>query len=420
MQPATPPATPLTVEACIRSWNESKVGRYGMAEILTPDAPLKKALFGINSFNWTPELDEHFICQVSLTAKGWKVVALLKDKEDAGSTVVLKGVVESAQGSGKDKAWRIKVDTSDDKEIIASLKLETLKPTGLIDFEPGAKLVFEAFRTSRACTVTKLLSPTVTEAFESGEHIAFVRFDWSIVTGDKRSTLAIFSATANAWLHSSITADMLQRCGIRTLARAPNPWPKNREASDTLIEEWQTTLRDGDTVELEALKIDRLRVTTALYKTKDKTGLKIESLVAPLQLRNPVSPDEIIDWVSTSVLQIEALTASKLAVEPEIQVPASPDDILEITAPPASKEPPSTRYKITFQVNDPRLGRGEVTGNFYESKVAAGGLEKKVPCVVRIAAYTNKNTGNTKWIVSTIHRSQPITRIEHDDYSHDQ
>lgn len=396
----------LTVQARITSWSESKFGRYAVAEILTPDVEAKKALFGANRFRWAPELDTPFTCIISPSDKGWKVVAL---PDEEGTTVLLKGTFKEVQGQGRDRIWQIEVSAGQSQATgIAHLKNDVLQEAGLIDFEPGALLEFEALKTSHACTVTRIMFPQIKDAFEDGEHIAFVRADWR-PEKDKGVRVAVLSRNCRVWIHMYIASDLLKRCGITSLVKAPYPWTIHQTESRNAIHAWQETLQNGNTDERDALSMDRLLVTTQLYASKGKTGLSLRKLVAPLRMRSPLSPDEVIDWISAHVVDIKP--SAPRANRSEVHEQPQPDHPT-VTGSLRKTTPPNAASQVTFKVQAPGLGRGEVQGRFYEPRVKAAGLAIGVPCIVTLAAY-NLN-GEARWTIKKVHQSEPAQRIEND------
>ncbi|WP_294738680.1 hypothetical protein [uncultured Pseudomonas sp.] len=378
----------LTVTVRIHAWKVAKNGnRYGVAEVLSPDISVEKAMYYIDTHGWEPPLDEEFACLISEKGSWWQVVGFPPDPEDEATEVVLTGVCEGSHGKHAAQVWRLRVSSeSDDPDFMATLTQPLLKEAGLIDIEPGAHVHFEALKSRRTCTASKIISPTAHDALDPGEQIAFVRFDWPN-TKVPAGAAKIFSEKTKVWLGLNIEAALLKRCGIDALSQAVGPWPASLQTSHTLIEQWQTTLREGDQEQIQALRIDRLRVTVRPYKTTTSVGVNLEKLVAPLQIRHPFSPDEVIDWVDAVICDIQPAEKKKTT---------SPD------------------FKVTFKIKDPRLGRGEVCGNFFLQSTTAADLKTGVPCVVDLAAYTNK-AGQPTWTIHRLHRSQPLLQNINED-----
>lgn len=378
----------LTVTVRINAWKVAKNGnRYGVAEVLSPGISVEKVMYYIGTHGWEPPLGEEFTCLISEKKSWWQVIGFPPDPEDEATEVVLTGVCESSHGKYKDQVWHLRVASeTDDPDFMATLSQPLLKEAGLLDIEPGAHVHFEALKSRRTCTVSKILSPTAHDAFDPGEQIAFVRFDWPN-TKVQAGAAKIFSDKAKVWLELRLEADLLKRCGIEALSRAEGPWPASLNASHRLIEQWQSTLREGDPEQVQALKIDRLQVTVRPYKTTTSVGINLEKLLAPLQIRHPFSPDEVIEWVDAITCDIQ---------------------------PAKKKKPTSPDFKVTFKIKDPRLGRGEVSGNFFLQSTTAADLKTGVPCVVDLAAYTNK-AGQPIWTVNQLHRSQPLMQNINED-----
>lgn len=329
--------------------------------------------------------------------------------DEEGTTVLLKGTFKEVQGQGRDRIWQIEISEGQSQATgIAQLKNDVLQEAGLIDFEPGAVLEFEALKTSRACTVTRIMFPQIKDAFEDGEHIAFLRAEWC-AEKEKGVRVAVLSRSCRAWIHMYITSDLLKRCGITKLVEAPLPWTVHHAESRNTVHAWQEILQNGNADERDALSMDRLLVTTQIYTSKGKSGLSLRKLVAPLRMRSPRSPDEVIDWISAHVVNIKPspprANRSQAAEQPRPNRSAVTGSLEKTT-------PPNTASQVTFKVQAPGVGRGEVQGRFSEPRVKAAGLAIGVPCIVTLAAYSLN--GEARWTIKKVHQSEPAQRIEND------
>ncbi|MBX8554318.1 hypothetical protein K5D43_07470 [Pseudomonas cichorii] len=388
-----PPSLPtVTVQARITRWRESEKGRYGLAEILTPDSPTEKAFFAISEHQTEPELDESFECLIRLVSSRWRVVRMACDEPPP--VLELSGtVVELLEQRGL-PAWKVRLELADGEVRYARLPSKCLDSAYLVWLEPGEQVRVRVTLPSQGLgEVEALLGPTASSTLAPDTdhpakgYLAVALQDWH-ADGEKKPKSLRFALCvpgAGAWPLIWVKPSFLRSQGIRSVERVSLKEGFDLEAAHERLEDAAMVLQAGDREELADLVVDVIRMEVVF----DARALRwsFQRLRAPLSLREPEEDGESVDWVRACVCGIEDKTPV-----------TNKEDGLEPAAESVTRTPTT---RISMEINDPRLGRGRVNGFLSVDIVRQAALDEGVQTIVRLVS--NKSY----WNIKALHRSTP-------------
>lgn len=385
------------VSARIDKWQEGKYGPYGFAKVLSADPPVTEAIYFASVAKARPALGESFDCSISVVKGRWRVIALASEREPVEQA--LSGVVRSCCGSDMKRSWRIELDTAKDGINFATLTTLVLREAKVAHLDNGQPLSFMALLSPTGdWSVTKVLTPLAAEAItDHAGNLAFLALaltSWTPDTNRKSLTFAVNSPPSKVWPLVYVPTALLVKQSLRTIRQADAiDASAITSAKATLLHAAQV-LQCGSAQELTDLSVDCLQ----LALTWDAAGARwnCRRLLGPLRLRDP-NPGEVIDWVSACVTELE--TPAKAKVEEAADVAELCDDD-EADGPQLKTNQAS--IKVRMDINDPRVGRGNISGYFSTSIVDAAGLAEGVTVVVRISSSTPPY-----WNAKRLHRSTP-------------
>lgn len=381
-----------TVLAQITHWRESQKGRFGFAEILTPDCPTKQAFFGISEHQTEPELNESFECSIKLVGGRWRVVRMASDEPPP--VLELAGTVVELMAQGKRPAWKVQLHTAEGDVRFAQLSDKCLDAVHLLWLEPGAQIsVRVALPAQGVGDVEALLTPTASSVLDPGsEHpaqgyLALAQQNWT-VDGDKQPKairFALHVPGAKGWPSIWVTPGVLRSQGIRSVEKVSLAQAFNQQGAHEHLEHAALVLQTGDAEDMAELVIDVVRLGVKFDARQQRWSF--QRLRAPLSLREPEEDGECVDWVQARVCGVEEQTPVN-----------NKEDGLEPAAEKLTR-PQATR--VSMAINDPRLGRGEVKGFLPTESVRHAALEEGVQTIVRLVSK------KTYWNIKALHRSTP-------------
>lgn len=385
------------VSARIDKWQEGQHGPYGFAKVLSPDPPVTEAIYFASAAKAHPALGEPFDCSISNVKGRWRVIALASECEPVEQA--LSGVVRSCCVSDMKRSWRIELDTATGGISFATLTTQVLREAKVAHLENGQPLSFMALLPPTGdWSVTKVLTPLAAEAITdhagNSAFLALALTNWTADTGGKSVAFAVNSPPSKVWPLVHVPSKLLSKQSIRIIRQADAIDASAISSAKTTLLDAAQVLQCGSAEELARLSFDCLQ----LALTWDSAGARwnCRRLLAPLSLRDP-NPGEAIDWVSACVTELE--TPANAKVEEAADVAERCDDD-EANGPQLKKTQAS--IKVRMDIDDPRVGRGNISGYFSTSIVDAAGLAKGVTVVVRISSSTPPY-----WNAKRLHRSTP-------------
>lgn len=389
---------PITVSVCLEEWLDGPYGKYARAKVLTPDSPSPEAIYSLKALKIQPEIGVPFDCKIQLSKSRWRVVELAENARPV--EVKLTGFVESDSESGTRRSWRIKLVTGQPGSAYATLDFKTLRAARFAHVDRGQELIFLALPSEADWTVTEILAPTLSTVITDSliAYHAFSLWDWN--SNDTRESVpfAIRLPGLSIWPLVNVFNTFLRRQSIPSLMGIDLIDPSALSRAQDYIVHAQNILREGSPQEIDDLRIGCLEVTL-IWNARGFWNAR--KLVAPIPMREP-KPKESIDWVEGTVVAVDDLEASE-----SIDVDAEPlehDEINPQDEPPEgdSSKKKTQRVKVTIEIRDQRVGRGNVNGFLKREEVAYGGLTKGTKTVVQLV-------GNPPyWNVRCLHRSLPM------------
>ena len=383
---------PLGIPVSVRidKWLDGKYGRFAYAKVLTPEAPTAEAVFNPKKFQAEPPLREAFDCGIKQVGARWQVVSVASEPKPVEKE--LRGCVESSAGSGNGRSWVIKL-APESGSGQATLTTKVLRAARFAHVECGQELTFIALSSNeREWVITSLLSPKVAEVVEASNpedrYLAFAMKDWNEGADAKTVIVAVHAPPSKIWPLVYVKTPLLTNQTIRSVHMADLGSSQTINAAPADLAEAAKTLQCGTADELADLCIYCLQLT---LKWDAQQRWNVGRLTGPLSLREP-EKGEIIEWVQACVTEVKPL-------DPVVELPeVSADDGAD-----AEKSPAFTRSPLVWmKIDDPRLGRGRISGYLKADLIAAAGLVEGVQTIVRLA-------GNPPyWNIKRLYRSTPL------------
>ncbi|AVD90397.1 hypothetical protein [Pseudomonas sp. SWI44] len=391
-------SSPIAVSACVEQWLDGPYGKYARAKVLTPGSSVSEAIYSPKALKCQPELSVPFDCKIQFSKGRWRVVEISKSAKPV--EVELTGIVESDSAIGGQRSWRIKLAPGQPGAAYAALDSKVLRAARFAHVEPSQELTFLALPSEADWTVTEILEPTLSTVI-TDPLIAFHAFslrDWSSNDSVKSVPFAVRLPGVSIWPLVNVFTTLLRRQSIPSLMSVDLSDPSALSRAEHYIEHAQTVLREGSPQEVDCLKIGCIEVTLVWNA---RGFWNTQKLVAPIPMREP-TPKEAIDWVECTVVAVDDLDESE-----SIEVDAEPlenDEIAHQDAPPGSDSSKKKiqKVKVTIEIKDRRIGRGNVSGFLKCEEIVYGGLTKGTKAIVQLV-------GNPPyWNVSRLHRSLPM------------
>ncbi|WP_409488208.1 hypothetical protein ACK1U3_21435 [Pseudomonas promysalinigenes] len=391
-------SSPIAVSACVEHWLDGPYGKYARARVLTPDSPSPEAIYSPKALKSQPELSVPFDCKIQLSKGRWRVVEIAESAKPV--EVELTGFVESDSVVGSQRSWRIKLVPEQPGAAHATLDSKTLRAARFAHVERGQELTFLALPNEVDWTVTEILAPTLSTVIND-PLIAFHAFslrDWSSGGSCKSVPFAVRLPGLSIWPLVNVFTTFLQRQSIPSLTKVDLSEPSELNRAQDYIEHAQTVLREGSPQEIDCLSIGCIEVIL-VWNARGFWNTK--KLVAPIPMREP-TPKEAIDWVQGTVVAVDDIDESEsteVDVEPQEYDETNPQE-----ASPGNESPKKKiqKVKVTFEIKDRRVGRGNVNGFLRREEIAYGGLTKGTKAIVQLV-------GNPPyWNVGRLHRSLPM------------
>lgn len=383
------PALPVAVTVRIDKWIDGPFGRFANAKVLSPDAPTIEAIFKVKKFKTEPPIKEPFDCSIKLAGKRWQVVALASEPEPVERE--LRGRVEDFTGNGYERVWTIRLAPGSGA-LQATLTTKVLRAARFAHVEVGQELTFTALSTDgREWAATRLLTPKVADLVDIStpgvRYVCFAIKDWSSEGSAKSVTVAVHAPNSTIWPLVYLKAQLLVGQSIRAVRAADLGDSHTVDSASLHLEEASQILQSGTPEELADLIIHCVEVT---LKWDAQGYWNVDRLTSPLSLREP-KPSEEIEWVQAQVSRI-------VPAKPVIESTVVSEEGEDLQDKPPVREP---KAQVWMDINDPRVGRGCVSGRLTPTVIAAAGLKKGVPLVVRLI-------GNPPyWNMKLLHRSTP-------------
>lgn len=379
-------ATPVLVSVRIDKWIEGHYGPYALAKVLSKDPPAAEAVFSVKKFKTEPVLGEPFDCYIAQEKGRWRVVAVAAEPEPVEKT--LRGHVESSTGNGSKREWKIRISPESGVGH-ATLTKTVLGLARFAHIETGQEVVFIAQSLDGSTwTVTHLLAPKLRDVIDTTDpdqrYVVMAFQAWNSCDTTKSVKFAIHAPPSKIWPLLYVRPVLLNNQSIRALAEADLDDLCTIENAYEHLDDAAQTLQNGSTEELADLCVYCLQTT---LKWDAQGYWNVGRLTAPLSLREPEA-GEVIEWVQACINEV-------VQPKPKAENPSQPE----------GQEPSQEKtlsLKVWMDVNDPRLGRGKVSGFIKADMITAAGLSKGVQVVVRLGA--NK----TFWNVKLLHRSTPM------------
>lgn len=392
-------ASPIyEVSARIDKWQEGPYGFFGFAKVLSADPPAAEAIYFASAAKALPELGEPFDCSISVVKDRWRVIALASEREPVEQE--LSGIVLSCCGNGMKRSWRIELNAPTDEARFATLTTQVLNQAKVAHLEHGQPLSFMALLPPEGdWSVTKVLTPLAAEAITDHASncaiFALALTNWTTDTDKKSLAFAVNSPPSKVWPLVYVPTSLLFKQSIRTIHPADAIDASAIASAKPTVLQAAQVLQCGSAQELAGLSIDCLQ----LALTWDAAGARwnCRRLLAPLRLRDP-NPGEVIDWVSARVTELEAPAKAKVEETADVAEPCGDDEADSLVV-----KKPQVSIKVRMDINDPRVGRGNISGYFTTSIVDAAGLAEGVTVVVRISSSTPPY-----WNAKRLHRSTPL------------
>ncbi len=391
-------SSPIAVSACVEQWLDGPYGKYARARVLTPDAPTPEAIYSPKALKSQPELSVPFDCKIQLSKGRWRVVEIAESAKPV--EVEFTGYVESDSVVGSQRSWRIKLVPEQPGAAHATLDSKTLRAARFAHVERGQELTFLALPNEVDWTVTEILAPTLSTVIND-PLIAFHAFslrDWSSGDSCKSVPFAVRLPGLSIWPLVNVFTTFLQRQSIPSLVRVDLSDPSELSRAQDYIEHAQTVLREGSPQEIDCLSIGCIEV---ILVWNARGFWNTQKLLAPIPMREP-TPKEAIDWVEGTVVAVDDIDES----EP-IEVDGDPSENDEIDPqddPPGreSTKKKMQKVKVTIEIKDRRVGRGNVNGFLKRDEIVYGKLTKGTTAIVQLV-------GNPPyWNVRRLHRSLPM------------
>lgn len=383
-----PPGTPVSVR--IDKWLDGKYGPYAYANVLTPDAPSTQALFSRKKFKTEPALGVPFDCHIDMDKGRWRVVAVASEPEPVEKE--LRGYVESSVGRGYDRSWIIKL-AAESGSGHATLTTKVLRAARFAHVECGQELTFIALSSDeREWVITSLLSPKVAEVVDASNaedrYLAFAISTWRDEGAARDLMVAVHVPPSKLWPLVYVKPYLLTNQSIRCVYAADLCDADTVVDASGHLSDAAQTLQCGTADELADLSICCLQIT---LKWEARQRWCVDRLIAPLSLREP-EKGEIIEWVMAKVTTVPT-------AEPELEPAETSIDDTEVpdTSPAVTKSVP-----VWMTIDDPRIGRGRVSGFLKTELIAAAGLAEGVQTVVSLMGKP------PYWNIKVLHRSIPL------------
>lgn len=390
--PKSPTSSVISVNALITNWQENEIGRYGLATILTPDAPAGMAFFAVNEHETEPELNKSFECLISLVRGRWRVVKMACDQPP--QELELSGIVVELLDAPGLPVWKIQLTLGDGELRFARLGSKPLSDVNLAWVDDGTAVrVRVVLPVKGDGQIQVLLEPTAASVVaHDADHpakgyLAVPRKDWHTddQVAPKSLPFALRVPGTGAWPLLWVKPSDLREQGIRAVNSVPLSKPFSEAYAERLLDDAANVLQWGTPEELARLVLEAIRVEPRFDARQQAWRLK--RLRAPLSLREPGEDGEAVDWVQALVCE---LYPGKKDDNKEDEGERNVDQV--------AKEP---AVKISMDIDDRRLGRGKVSGFMSAQKIKQAGLEEGVKAIVTLVSR------KTYWNINVLHRSTP-------------
>jgi len=391
--PKTPTPSTISVNALITSWRDSERGRYGLATILTPDAPAEKAFFAINEHVTVPVLNESFECSIGLVRGRWRVVKMTCDQPP--QVLELTGVIVELLEAPGLPMWKVQLEPGDGEQRFARLGSKLLNEVNLAWVDDGTPVRVRVELPAKGDgEILALLEPTAASVVASDAdhpakgYLAVSRKDWHADDQNDPKSLpfALHVPGTGAWPLLWVKPSELRKQGICSVASVPLSEPFNAVYVERVLDDAAIVLQSGGPEALANLVLEAIRV--ALHFDARRQAWRLERLRAPLSLREPEEDGETIDWVQAQVCELHQLKK---------------DDDGERNVDKGSKDP---AWKIWMDIDDRRLGRGKVSRIMPAQTVRQAGLEEGVKAIITLVS-RKPYRGKPYWDIKVLHRSTP-------------
>lgn len=379
--PKAPTPSAISVNALITRWRDSERGRYGLATILTPEAPAEKAFFAINEHATEPELNESFECSISLVRGRWRVMKMACDQPP--QLLELSGVVVGLLEVPGLPTWEVQLQLGDGERRFARLGSKLLNDVNLAWVDDGMPVRVRVELPARGDgQIQALLEPTAVSALASDAghpargYLAVSRKDWHADDQDDPKSLpfALHVPGTGAWPLLWVKPKELRTQEVRSIASVPLSEPFSAVYMERALDDVAIVLQSGKPEALASLVLEAIRVEIRFDARRQ--AWRLERLRAPLSLREPEEDGETIDWVQARVCELhQNKKADDGARDPE--------------------------WRIWMDIDDRRLGRGKVSGFIAAQTVRQAGLEEGVKAVVTLVSRKRY------WNIKVLHRSIP-------------
>lgn len=391
-------SSPVAVSACVEQWLEGPYGTYARAKVLTPGSSVQEAIYSPKALKCQPELSVPFDCKIQLSKGRWRVVEVAESAKPL--EVRLTGFVESDSLVGGQRSWRIKLVPGQPGAAHATLDSKALRAARFAHVERGQELTFMALPNEADWTVTEILEPTLSTVITDSliTFYAFSLREWSTNDSVKSVPFAVRLPSVSIWPLVNVFTTLLRRQSIPSLTRVDVSDPSAVSRAEDYIEHAQTVLREGSPQEIDCLNIGCIEVTLVWNA---RGFWNTQKLVAPIPMREP-TPKEAIDWVEGTVVAVDDPDEGESnEVDAE---PLEDDGIASQDAPPGSDSSKKKiqKVKVTIEIKDRRVGRGNVNGFLKREEIVYGGLTEGTTAIVQLV-------GNPPyWNVCRLHRSLPM------------
>lgn len=390
--PNTPDSSAVAVNALITSWRDSDKGRYGLATILTPDAPVEKAFFAVNEHATEPELNESFECSIGLVRGRWRVVKMACDQPP--QVLELSGTIVELLDAPGLPAWTVRFQVEEGEQRFARLGSKLLNEVNLAWVDNGTPVrIRVALPTKGDGLIQALMEPTAASTVAADtEHpargyLAVPRRDWHAdgQNDPKALPFALHIPGTGAWPLLWVKPGELRKQGICAVNSVSLCEPFSAAHAERQLESAAVVLQMGEPEELMNLVVEAIRVSLRFDARRQAWSL--ERLRSPLSLREPEEDGETVDWVRARVGAVHQIEKDKDKKD------GGEQDVDKVAREPASR--------IWMEIDDRRLGRGKVSGFMSEHTIHQAGLEEGVKAIVSVVAR------KSYWNVKVLHRSTP-------------
>lgn len=387
-----PSPSTIPVNALISCWRDSEKGRYGLATILTPDAPADLAFFATNEHATEPELNVSFECSIDLVRGRWRVVKMACDLPP--QVLDISGTVVELLDSPGLPAWKVELNFENGERRFAQLGSKSLNAVNLAWVDNGTLVRVQVELPAKGeGRIQSLLAPTAALVLAADAdhpasgYLAVPRRTWDIADQEQPKALpfALQLNSTGAWLLLWVKPSELRKQGIRAVSCVSLSEPFVVDCANSALVAASAILQSGMPEELENLVLSVIRVELRFDARRDAWTLA--RLRAPLSLREPKEEGEAVHWVQAQIC----------AINPDKQ----PDQREGNDATSAEKVQTERPWRIWMSIDDYRLGRGQVSGFLTPQIVNQASLEEGVQVVVTLMSR------ESYWNVKQLHRSTP-------------